>query len=229
MIVLALCFIVSQAADCSHVACPSVYCPPGKTASVIKGTENNCCGGTFECVAACGSGMVMCTAALQAKGADCIVGQCCDSSSTVCCEALSAGCLACKEGVSVEEYCKGNPSTQGCSDVSKTHSTGKTGNPAALNCVAQGGVVVFQKDNNGNSFGVCQFPDGSECEEWALFRNDCARASAKVVPGSPDRSFSAMGVGLGIAAVALFMIIVIVQVSKFRRSKAQIMEVAPLK
>lgn len=32
----------------------------------------------------------------------------------ICCQALTASCLACAEGVSVEEYCAENPDTQGC-------------------------------------------------------------------------------------------------------------------
>ncbi len=46
-------------------------------------------------------------------------------------------------------------------------------NPASANCIKQGGELVIRTDANGEA-GYCQFPDGSECEEWALFRAECA-------------------------------------------------------
>ncbi|MBU1866793.1 MAG: DUF333 domain-containing protein, partial [Actinobacteria bacterium] len=26
---------------------------------------------------------------------------------------------------------------------------------------------------DGGTYGVCVFPDGSECDEWAFFRGEC--------------------------------------------------------
>jgi hypothetical protein len=37
-------------------------------------------------------------------------------------------------------------------------------------CVQQGGKSVIRKDEGGNEYGVCVFPDGKEVYEWALFR-----------------------------------------------------------
>ncbi len=53
-------------------------------------------------------------------------------------------------------------------------------NPASANCVTLGGTVVTRKDAVGNAYAVCVFPNGSECEEWALYRNECEPASAAV-------------------------------------------------
>jgi putative hemolysin len=50
-------------------------------------------------------------------------------------------------------------------------------NPASANCVKRGGDLVIRTDANGEA-GYCQFPDGSECEEWALFRNECQPGAA---------------------------------------------------
>ena len=36
--------------------------------------------------------------------------------AVACCMALTADCLACAEGVSVEEYCAANPETAGCEE-----------------------------------------------------------------------------------------------------------------
>jgi putative hemolysin len=44
-------------------------------------------------------------------------------------------------------------------------------NPASVNCEKLGGNLDLRKDANGNVGGLCVFPDGRECEEWALFRD----------------------------------------------------------
>jgi putative hemolysin len=51
-------------------------------------------------------------------------------------------------------------------------------NPASAYCEKNGGSVEFQQDAGGNVTGVCVFPDGTECEEWAYYRDECK-------PGTP--------------------------------------------
>ncbi|OQA39475.1 MAG: hypothetical protein BWY52_03111 [Chloroflexi bacterium ADurb.Bin325] len=51
-------------------------------------------------------------------------------------------------------------------------------NPAAAFCVQQGGESKIVADQAGNRSGVCVFPDGSQCDEWAFFRGDCRPAQA---------------------------------------------------
>lgn len=46
-------------------------------------------------------------------------------------------------------------------------------NPASKHCVDQGYELEIRTDEEGNQYGVCIFPDGSECEEWAFFRGEC--------------------------------------------------------
>lgn len=47
-------------------------------------------------------------------------------------------------------------------------------NPASAYCAEQGGTSEIRTAEDGSQFGVCVFPDGSECEEWAFFRRECA-------------------------------------------------------
>ena len=47
-------------------------------------------------------------------------------------------------------------------------------NPASTYCVEQGGASEIRTAEDGSQYGVCSFPDGSECEEWAFFREECA-------------------------------------------------------
>ncbi|MGD9048525.1 MAG: DUF333 domain-containing protein [Anaerolineae bacterium] len=50
-------------------------------------------------------------------------------------------------------------------------------NPASVFCEEQGYKLELRTDASGTA-GYCIFPDGSECEEWAFFRGECA-------PGAP--------------------------------------------
>lgn len=46
-------------------------------------------------------------------------------------------------------------------------------NPASAYCEQQGYRVEIRSAPDGSQFGVCVFPDGSECDEWAYFRGEC--------------------------------------------------------
>jgi putative hemolysin len=51
-------------------------------------------------------------------------------------------------------------------------------NPASAYCEEQGYELEMRTEASG-TVGYCMFPDGTECEEWAFFRGDCA-------PGTPQ-------------------------------------------
>lgn len=46
-------------------------------------------------------------------------------------------------------------------------------NPASVYCEEQGGTVDLRDSGDGTT-GYCVFADGSECDEWAYFRGECA-------------------------------------------------------
>jgi len=46
-------------------------------------------------------------------------------------------------------------------------------NPASVYCEQNGGRVELRPDASGAVAGVCVFPDGSECDEWAYYRGEC--------------------------------------------------------
>ncbi|MDH7594172.1 MAG: DUF333 domain-containing protein [Methanomicrobiales archaeon] len=52
-------------------------------------------------------------------------------------------------------------------------ATSEIPNPASVHCVEQGGRVEIRKDEKGGEYGMCIFPDGSECEEWEFYRGGC--------------------------------------------------------
>jgi putative hemolysin len=57
---------------------------------------------------------------------------------------------------------------------------GSTGlaNPASVYCGQVGGKTEIKKDAAGNEYGMCTFPNGSTCDEWALYRGECKPAAS---------------------------------------------------
>lgn len=50
-------------------------------------------------------------------------------------------------------------------------------NPASVNCAKLGGTASIQKDTNGGEYSNCKLPNGTICEEWALFRGECGKST----------------------------------------------------
>jgi putative hemolysin len=50
-------------------------------------------------------------------------------------------------------------------------------NPASLYCEQNGNTLEIQTAEDGSQSGVCIFPDGSTCDEWAYFGGECGPAS----------------------------------------------------
>jgi putative hemolysin len=46
-------------------------------------------------------------------------------------------------------------------------------NPASVYCEEQGGKLEIITAEDGSQSGLCIFSDGSQCDEWAYFRNEC--------------------------------------------------------
>lgn len=44
-------------------------------------------------------------------------------------------------------------------------------NPASVYCQSLGGKIVLKSDDRGQ-FGICHLPDGTQIDEWELFRRD---------------------------------------------------------
>ena len=50
-------------------------------------------------------------------------------------------------------------------------------NPASVYCEQNGNRLEIQTASDGSQIGVCVFPDGSTCDEWAYFRGECGPAA----------------------------------------------------
>jgi len=86
-----------------------------------------------------------------------------------------AFCVSCKATTTVDT----NKEIQ-ASSLPVSQDTGNVGiaNPASVNCVNKGGTLDIRESTAGQ-YGVCVFDDKSECEEWALFRNECKKGDNK--------------------------------------------------
>jgi putative hemolysin len=47
-------------------------------------------------------------------------------------------------------------------------------NPASVNCTKHGGTLKIEPGKDGGQIGMCTFPNGKQCEEWAFMRNECS-------------------------------------------------------
>ncbi|KRG66429.1 hypothetical protein ABB27_13695 [Stenotrophomonas terrae] len=47
-------------------------------------------------------------------------------------------------------------------------------NPASEYCVKKGGKLEIRKNSEGGEYGICHLADGTQIEEWELFRRDNA-------------------------------------------------------
>lgn len=67
--------------------------------------------------------------------------------------------------------------------VSPTQPQSNLPNPASVFCEENGGRLELRSDFAGAVAGVCVFPDGSECDEWAYYRKECKPGD--VFPAQP--------------------------------------------
>jgi putative hemolysin len=61
------------------------------------------------------------------------------------------------------------------SPIQSTSDSAESGipNPASVYCEQNGTKLEIQTAADGSQSGVCVFPDGSTCDEWAYFRGEC--------------------------------------------------------
>jgi putative hemolysin len=60
-------------------------------------------------------------------------------------------------------------------------------NPASVYCTQKGNKLDIRTAADGNQTGICVFPDGRTCDEWAYYRGECGLA----VPPSPTPAVAA--------------------------------------
>ena len=70
-------------------------------------------------------------------------------------------------------------------------------NPASVFCEEQGNRLELRQEEDG-VVGICIFPDGTECEEWAYFRGECSSGDSNPhINFNPGNSVSDYCLALG--------------------------------
>jgi predicted secreted protein len=66
--------------------------------------------------------------------------------------------------------------------ASNSKSSSELANPASKYCTDKGFTNELRTAADGSQYGVCMFPDGSECDEWAYSRGECKAGQYFVAP-----------------------------------------------
>ncbi len=67
----------------------------------------------------------------------------------------------------------GSPGVGPESEATADTGDARLPNPASVYCKERGGRLAIRTAADGSQVGVCMFPDGGECEEWAFYRGEC--------------------------------------------------------
>jgi putative hemolysin len=92
------------------------------------------------------------------------------------------------------------------SEANEPSSDAALPNPASAHCEEKGYTLEMRTSAEGGQYGVCIFPEGSECEEWAFYRGECGpagQAGETLMPtlalnpdtGSPGQAIQVNGTG----------------------------------
>ena len=92
------------------------------------------------------------------------------------------------------------PQTQGKPESASTSMPqANMSNPASVYCTQQGNKLEIVTASDGSQSGICIFPDGSTCDEWAYYRGECGPATSVVTvdatanPSNAPNSFVSPG------------------------------------
>ena len=73
------------------------------------------------------------------------------------------------------------PQTQAASEPAATDiPQAGIPNPASVYCEQNGNKLEIRTAVDGSQNGICIFPDGSTCDEWAYYREECGLATPAV-------------------------------------------------
>lgn len=85
----------------------------------------------------------------------------------------------CQEIVCMAQGCPCPESSESCPQDCKKEVI-HFPNPAAVFCKDLGYTLEIRKNKEGNEYGVCIFPDGKECDEWAFYEGKCGQDYQKI-------------------------------------------------
>jgi putative hemolysin len=60
--------------------------------------------------------------------------------------------------------------------------------PSATYCVEQGNSYLIKTAGDGSQSGICILQDGTACDSWAYYRNECGAAGNATAPAKQNKS-----------------------------------------
>lgn len=80
--------------------------------------------------------------------------------------------------------------------ASTTRNSLRMSNPASEFCISSNGKLVIETREDGSQYGLCYFDDNRACEEWTMYRGECAVGGVKTTGyDTVDRKFCAWSGG----------------------------------
>ncbi len=76
---------------------------------------------------------------------------------------------------------------QGTPAATSAPASAGMANPASVNCENIGGTTEIRSNPDGSQYGMCTFPNGTTCEEWALYRNEGCKPNVYVAPTTASK------------------------------------------
>src|SRR5512135_1414413 len=73
----------------------------------------------------------------------------------------------------------------------KSNANPNMANPASVNCEQKGNRLEIRTAADGSQVGICIFPDGSQCEEWAYLRGECGQGTLAPSSANPRETVPA--------------------------------------
>lgn len=67
-----------------------------------------------------------------------------------------------------------------CASGPTSRNSMEIANPASVHCRQVGGELRIESLGSRGEIGVCYFEDARQCEEWALFRDECPVGGRRV-------------------------------------------------
>ena len=84
--------------------------------------------------------------------------------------------------------CSPKPTPQPAATATQPGSGAEIANPASTFCAEQGYKSEIRTAADGSQSGVCVFPDGSECDDWAYLRGECGPAQTGTQPAADEET-----------------------------------------
>lgn len=67
-------------------------------------------------------------------------------------------------------------------------------NPASVYCTQSGNKLEIRTADDGSQSGICIFPDGNTCDEWAYYRGECGPAGSSGTEEQASGGFMPPGI-----------------------------------